>query len=226
MLLSRSQNDWEILVAHNTASIGVPGYFPTYAFAGPLLSLYVSTHISSTSFSLDFPIPGRKLCSLNMNINYRMRMRLVQVLSSDLSSAQDVYSENGKVVRRAAVEALVRELVDKYGFRLRLQKAVRSHKGAYRLKMGTPRKNARDATQHVYLAGRRTAYYAKSFMLLAQNIRASSDSRISSLPRSQNCRAASRASSQTSNVFAVACGSISSRGGTWPSAVGAYSIET
>ena len=104
--------------------IGVPGYFPTYAFAGPLLSLYVSTHISSTSFSLDFPIPGRKLCSLNMNINYRMRMRLVQVLSSDLSSAQDVYSENGKVVSRAAVEALVRELVDKYGFRLRLQKAV------------------------------------------------------------------------------------------------------
>ena len=71
-----------------------------------------------------------------------------------------------------------------------------------------------------------SAYIAKSFMLLAQNIRASSDSRISSLPCSQNCRAASRASSQTSNVFAVACGSISSRGGTWPSAVGAYSIET
>ena len=59
-----------------------------------------------------------------MNINCRIRTRLVQVLSSDLSSAQDVYSENGKVVRRAAVEALVRELVDKYGFRLRLQKAV------------------------------------------------------------------------------------------------------
>lgn len=123
------------------------------------------------------------------------------MLSSDLSSAQDVYSKNGKVVHRAAVEAHVRELVDKYGFRLRLQKysrirktksnrprtwnevmtpghsptslrisrsigsqlysgrskaALRSHKGAYRLEMGTPRKNARDA-QHVYLAGRRTA---------------------------------------------------------------------
>src|SRR6266478_4482409 len=69
-------------------------------------------------------------------------------------------------------------------------------------------------------------YCAKSFMLLAQNIRASSDRRISSLPCSQNCRAASRASSQTSNVCAVACGSIKWRGGTWPSAVGAYNIET
>lgn len=46
------------------------------------------------------------------------------MLSSDLSSAQDVYSENGKVVYRAAVEAHVRELVDNYGFRLRLQKVL------------------------------------------------------------------------------------------------------
>jgi nucleotidyltransferase/DNA polymerase involved in DNA repair len=77
-------------------------------------------------------------------------------------------------------------------------------------------------TAIVCLAG----YCAKSFVLLVQNIRASSDRRISSLPCSQNCRAASRASSQTSNVFAVACGSIKWRGGTWPSAVGAYNIET
>jgi hypothetical protein len=76
------------------------------------------------------------------------------------------------------------------------------------------------------LLGRRTGYSAKSFLLLLQNIRASSDSRISSLPCSQNCCAATRASFQTSNVFAVACGRIKCRGGTWPSAVGAYNMET
>src|SRR5438552_11525035 len=168
-----------------------------------------------------------------MNIHCRIRRRLVQVLSSDLSSARCVLGEwqsrlkscSRGACSRASGQVWVQATTSKGG---------RSHKGAYRLEMGTPRKNARmqecknarDATQHVYLAGRRTAYYAKSFMLLAQNIRASSDSRISSLPRSQNCRAASRAPSQTSNVFAVACGSISPRGGTWPSAVGAYSVET
>src|SRR6266436_4444820 len=71
-----------------------------------------------------------------------------------------------------------------------------------------------------------SAYSPKSFMLLAQNNRASFDNRMSSLACVQNCRAASRASSQTSNVFAVPCGSINPRGGTWPSPVGAYSIET
>jgi hypothetical protein len=55
-----------------------------------------------------------------------------------------------------------------------------------------------------------SAYSPKSFLLLAQNSRASSDNRMSSLACVQNCRAASRASSQTSNVFAVACGSINS----------------
>ncbi len=120
----------------------MPGYFPTYAFAGPLLSLYVSTHISSTSFSLDFPIPGRKLCSLNMNINYRMRMRLVQVLSSDLSSARCVLGEwqsrlkscSRGACSRASGQVWVQATTSKGG---------RSHKGAYRLEMGTPRKNAR-----------------------------------------------------------------------------------
>jgi len=61
--------------------------------------------------------------------------------------------------------------------------------------------------------------------LLAQNSRALSDNRISSLPWVQNCRAASRADSQTSDVFAAACGSMNSLGGTCPSPAGAYSIR-
>src|SRR6266853_4870424 len=92
----------------------------------------------------------------------------------------------------------------------------------------------RDSARPGYTAGTRmssnltnpSAYFPNSFMLLAQNSRASSDNRISSLPCVQNCRAASRAYSQTSNVFAVVCGNMNSRGGTCPSPVGAYSTET
>ena len=102
------------------------------------------------------------------------------------------------------------------------------------LRLGKNHKT-RDSTRPRYTSGTRrmssdstnpSAYFPKSFMLLAQNCRASSDNRISSLPCVQNCHAALRAYSQTSNVFAVACGSINSRGGTCPSPVGAYSIET
>ena len=67
---------------------------------------------------------SKTLFGEHMNINYRIRTRLVHVLSSDLSSAQDVHTENGKVVHRAAVEAHVRGLVGKYRFRLRLQKVL------------------------------------------------------------------------------------------------------
>jgi len=101
------------------------------------------------------------------------------------------------------------------------------------LRLNRNHKN-RESAQLRYTGGTRvssnslnsSAYIAKSFMLLAQNSRASSDNRKSSLPCVQNCRAASRAYSQTSNVFAVACGSTNSRAGTCPSPVGAYSIET
>ena len=92
MLLSRSQNDWEILVAHNTASrdrrarilSDICFRWPLTAalriikrrpFGCKFLALalekkgapvmestkYVSTHISSTSFSLDFPIGTKTL---------------------------------------------------------------------------------------------------------------------------------------------------------------------
>ena len=69
-------------------------------------------------------------------------------------------------------------------------------------------------------------FLASIWALLAQIARTSSDRRASSLPRAQNWRAASRASSQISRVSDVTFGAVNTRGGTWPSAVGAYSIET
>jgi DNA repair photolyase len=99
--------------------------FPTYAFVGPLLPHYrFYPDLLDELFARLADTGTTTLFVEHMNINYRIRTRLVEVLAADLAEAQDVYSEAGKVTHRAAVEEHVKQLVEKYGFKLRLQKVL------------------------------------------------------------------------------------------------------
>jgi len=97
----------------------------TYAFVGPLLPHYrYYPHLLEELFMRLADAGTKTLFVEHMNINFRIRSRLVDVLSSDLETAQEIYSEAGKVTHRIAVEKHVTELVSKYGFTLRMQKVL------------------------------------------------------------------------------------------------------
>ncbi len=94
---------------------------PTYAFIGPLLPHFrYERHLLEELFARLADAGVKSVYVEHMNLRRYIRERLSGVLKHEKPELQAEYRQAGSLTHRHVLDSLVRELVDKYGLRLRL----------------------------------------------------------------------------------------------------------